>query len=385
MSLSRREFLQISAAPLALAGLDAQGAISENEIRLPLIILFGSGGISAKESFNPDEKEVPENLRGPFGTIQTKTTGVRFAECWPELAKISNRFALIRSLDVGTSDHTPGQQHAVLRGKRTVSEQIGERASSTVPYVVLNPGSKWDGLHKAFRINESFSPLWEKGTFKKPEVKGSKRLAERKRLLEDLEVPLSSVPGSRMEKFRSTAFDLLMGGGKFFEALKLDPKERQRYGKSIAGDMTLMARQFVEQGAGAVTVYYEPDFSTFDLHSKMKEGMKRHAYPFDKAAAELIKDISSNRLECVVLLMGEIARTPHVNTSGGRDHWSEGNCAILAGGKIKPSVHGRANKRGEILDGKVMQKDLANTVLVATGAEISPALPRVREVLQSGT
>jgi len=38
----------------------------------------------------------------------------------------------------------------------------------------------------------------------------------------------------------------------------------------------------------------------------------------------------------LVVMMGEMGRTPRVNAQAGRDHWSMAQCTLLAGGGVKP-------------------------------------------------
>jgi hypothetical protein len=378
-------------APFALGsflGSSPALARAQASTPLPLIILFLSGGVSAKESFNPDPSDTCGELKGPLDSIPTRTPGIHFTEVWPELASRTDKFALLRSLDSGSSDHTPAMQTAVLSGGQTVSERIGARASSTgVPYVLLNPGSSWSGLHHAFRQSQALVPLWQPQSewFGAPQMPVAPNLYERRALLEALDTtPVHSAEADRIQHFRETACDLLQGGGRFFDALDLPDEDRERYGSSLAGDLALTAKRFVEQGAGAVTIYHEPEPSTWDMHAEIGPRMRRLGPSMDLAAATLLDEIAEGELRCVLLIMGEFNRAPRMNTSAGRDHWPHGNCAILAGGSIRSGVvHGRTDRRGGIIDGAVQQREaLANTVLVACGLELSPNLPRVRDIVR---
>lgn len=389
-SLHRRDFLRVAAsAPLALGATLGSENVSaaESSTRLPLIVLFLSGGVASKESFNPDPPSVSEDLRGPLASIPTATPGIHFSEVFSQLARRADQFALLRGLDSGSSDHTPSQQAAVLSGSKTVSEIVGEKsANGGVPYVFLNPGSTWDGITLAFRKQQAFTPLWDSQAkrFNPPEMAPVDNLAERRKLLEAFDRGVPGPAAQRAQKFRETAFDLLMGGGKFFSALDLPEKDRARYGSSLSGDMVLMAKRFIERGAGAVTVYHEPEPVAYDLHNNIGPGMRKLAPEMDHAAAVLLDEITSHRLNAVLLLMGEFNRTPKVNGTAGRDHWPYGNAAILAGGKVREgAVHGKTDKLGRITDGEVKQKEaLTNTVLVACNEEISPEKPRAREILR---
>lgn len=386
--MHRREFISVAATvPLALSrALHSRVLADQKATKTPIIILFCSGGVSHKESFNPDPPSTTAELRGPLGSIPTKTPGVHFSEVFPELAKRQDKFALIRNLDSGSSDHTPSQKTAILSGERTVTEVIGDSAANGgIPYILLNPGSNWPGLQDAFRMGQSFCPIWnqEKKCLTPPEMSPVNNLAERKELLDALD--RSDVPSPMQEKirkFRATAFDLLSGGGGFMEALRLPEIERKRFGGTLVGDLVLTAKRFVERGAGAVTVYDEPESVAYDLHNNIGDGMKHMAPPMDKAASVLLDEITSGRLHATLLLMGEFSRTPKINPTAGRDHWQYGNCAILAGSKIKGGVViGKTDKFGRSTEDIKQGETLPNTMLAACGQEVRPDKPRVRDVL----
>ena len=343
--------------------------------------------MSAKESFNPDPPSTPAELRGPLTSIQTQT-GNRFSEVFPMLASRSNSFALLRGLDTGSSDHIGSSNNLALRGNKTVFEGIGEGgANGAMPYAFLNPGRSWPAVNSSFQQNMAFTPSWneEQKRFIATTMPTNTNLATRRQLLEQFEkgVQIHSPISARMDRFRGTAFDLLMGGGKFFDSFNLPERDRDRYGRGLAGDGLLLARQMVMNGAGAAVLYHEHG-GDWDMHGDIENRMKSDTPEVDRAASAIIDDITQNRLDAVFLLCTEFNRTPRVNGVAGRDHWPYGNVAILAGGNVRGgAVHGRTHPQGHIIDGRVEQKGtLGNTLLVATGNEINPASPRVREILR---
>ena len=48
----------------------------------------------------------PEDVRGPFGAIQTSVAGVRVSELVPNLAKHFDKYAIVRSLSHRNADHS---------------------------------------------------------------------------------------------------------------------------------------------------------------------------------------------------------------------------------------------------------------------------------------
>lgn len=385
---SRREFLTISAAApcaLGLLGLGSNSA-AEGNAHTPLIILFLVGGVSAKEFTNPDPASAPVELRGPLASVATRTAGVHFSEVWPQLAARQDRFSVLRAIDAGTSDHFPGGQLAFESGGSTIQERIGERASNGgVPYSLLHVGSAWiNSYTQAFRPSNALVPLFENNRFIPPRMAATPNISERRKLLEAFDTQVPSPQSARYDRFRGTAFDLLQGGGQFFRALELPDADRRRYGRNQSGDLVLTAKRLIEAGAGAVVIFHDLGGMTWDMHGRIAQYMRADAPKLDNAAAMLIDEIASERLNASLLMMGEINRTPRINLQAGRDHWRLGNQAILAGPRIRRGVvHGRTNAQGQILDGAVQQREqLGNTVLMACGLEVNPAAPKVREILR---
>ncbi|MGV2341464.1 MAG UNVERIFIED_CONTAM: DUF1501 domain-containing protein [Planctomycetaceae bacterium] len=58
------------------------------------------GGPSQLETFDP-KPEAPSEYRGPFGSIRTKVPGLDICEIFPGLAKVADRYSLIRSVRHG--------------------------------------------------------------------------------------------------------------------------------------------------------------------------------------------------------------------------------------------------------------------------------------------
>lgn len=369
---TRREFLVSVATTIVIPSLGLS-----SETRLPLIVLFASGGMSAKESFTPDPMESSENLRGPFRAIQTKT-GERFCELFPMLAERSDKFTLVRSLDAESLDHIDAARNALTKQNQNLQEQIGS-ANGGLQHAFLNPNSNWPAVHSVFRQSNALTPAYRNGRFVPPDLTPHPRLSERRKLLQILDVSHSGSETSfRAQRFRELAFELLQGEGTLSEAFQLPENERGRYGRNLAGDGMLLAKRLVKAGAGAVTLYYESDNVAFDFHSDLENGMRNLAPQLDKSSAAIIDDISKGELNAVFLLFTEFSRTPDMRGTG-RDHHRYGGTAILAGGSSQKGLtYGRVNARGQILDGRVPHSEFGNTVLAATGADLPPNLPRIR-------
>ena len=107
--LTRRQMLQVGGAGLAGMHFDQLlRAEAETQARAAkakaVIFVFLYGGPSQLETFDV-RPDAPTTIRGPFGTIQTKTPGLRFGEYLPNIAKISDQFALVRTLNHSENNH----------------------------------------------------------------------------------------------------------------------------------------------------------------------------------------------------------------------------------------------------------------------------------------
>ena len=112
--LTRRDFLHagaISALGLTLPGFLAQkaaGAVDDKDVNC--IMLFLVGGPSQIDTFDP-KPMAPEEVRGPFKTIDTIVPGMQITEIFPKVAKHTDKFSLIRSVyHTATAVHDTGHQ-----------------------------------------------------------------------------------------------------------------------------------------------------------------------------------------------------------------------------------------------------------------------------------
>src|SRR5262245_62021345 len=102
--VTRREVLQAgacSALGLSLAGrLRASPTAPAKQV----LLVWLWGGPSQLDTFDP-KPDAPLEYRGPYGTIATRTPGVRISELFPKLANVSHRFSIIRSMRTLSNDH----------------------------------------------------------------------------------------------------------------------------------------------------------------------------------------------------------------------------------------------------------------------------------------
>ncbi|HLQ47109.1 MAG TPA: DUF1501 domain-containing protein, partial [Planctomycetaceae bacterium] len=80
-----------------------------------VIYIFLSGGLAQQDSFDL-KPEAPDNIRGEFRPIATKSPGLVICEHLPLVAQRSQMWALCRSLTHPSNDHSLGH-HIMLTGR----------------------------------------------------------------------------------------------------------------------------------------------------------------------------------------------------------------------------------------------------------------------------
>jgi hypothetical protein len=201
----------------------------------------------------------------------------------------------------------------------------------------------------------------------------------RRSLLEQLEAGrrrLLSEQEETHDRLRERALELVTSE-KVRTALdirKEPDRLRDRYGRHLFGQSTLLGRRLIEAGARFVTVLWDaPDGYSWDSH-RNSDDVKSHLLPgLDQALSALLADLSDRGLldETLVVCLGEMGRTPRGNAQWGRDHWSFCFPAVLAGAGVRGGcVYGRSDRDAAYpTEHPVSPEDLAATVFDALGVD----------------
>lgn len=112
-AIGRRELLQVGGLGLLGTGLNDLLRLESQAAEAPrgpaphaksVVLIFQSGGPSQHETFDP-KPHAPAEIRGEYGTTQTRLSGVQFCEYLPRLAFRSDQFSIVR-----TMHHTADRQ-----------------------------------------------------------------------------------------------------------------------------------------------------------------------------------------------------------------------------------------------------------------------------------
>ena len=139
-----------------------------------------------------------------------------------------------------------------------------------------------------------------------------------------------------------------------------------------------MARRLVEAGSTFVSVNWEEAESGnhWDMHENVF-GMCRGLLPVLRSiVSALVLDLEQRGMldSTLVVVMGEMGRTPRLNRKMGRDHWPQCGFVFLAGGGTKRGfVLGRTDEQAAYaLDRPVSSGDLVATIYQLLG--VDPAM-----------
>jgi hypothetical protein len=421
--MGRRDFLRIGS--LGLGGitladqLTLKAALSSANDGIrdkSVIFLFMHGGPSQFETFDP-KMNAPAEIRSVTGEIPTTLPGITFGSTFEKLARLADKFSIVRSFVTGDTVHDV----KTVAGKHTLSGNIGsiysrvagpmDQRTGMPTNITLLPQSVDGSAGPQVKNFGDITMAGELGAGFRPFVPGAgegaqadmrlgiplERLEDRKTLLEGLDRWKRRMDFSAgiesMGGLQDKAFQVLRGGvSEAFDLSKEDPRIIERYDTSkllpknristewknreyyadnalTLGRLLLLARRLCERGAGFVTVTTS---FVWDMHADknnapMATGMEYVGRPFDHAVSAFIEDVEARGLRDKILLVccGEMGRTPRISAKGGRDHWGNLAPLMLYGGGLRMGqVIGRSSSNGgEPADEPVTIPDLVATIM----------------------
>lgn len=434
--VSRREVLRVGALT-TLAGATLVGPANVQAVtpagRIKSVILIDLfGGPSHIDMFDL-KPQAPVQVRGEFGVIPTSLPGLQICEHLPKLAAWMDRVTLIRTLSHGYNSHNP---YAVMTGftggndqrdyfsrpddypsMGSVCHYLGLTKPGIPPYIVMPAlpgytqalrrcgpyggflGQQYDPLFSTCdpKLDRTLDPdkdaynhdVWAIGDPRLPSLQGeltADLLDRRRTLLDQLDAQagrLESVKPKLMSHWQQQAFELLLKSPvrNSFQLAQESDATRNRYGRDIFGSSMLMARRLVEAGVTYITVHTESKGNGhWDTHSNNFNMLKNLRLPFvDRSVTALLQDLKERGLwdSTLVVMMGDMGRSPKVNSSAGRDHWPQCGFCFIAGGGIKSGfVLGTSDAQAAYpKDRPVSPGDICATIYLLLGIDPSTMVP----------
>ncbi len=428
--LNRRELLKIGG--LGIAGLslpalleaeaNASGRGPRRARARSIIYLNQFGGPSHIDTFDM-KPNAPENIRGEFRPIPTNVTGFQVCEHLPRLARIADKYCILRAVSHRMRNHNSATYYSLtgvapplddirLRDTLDLYPAFGSTvakfrpAEGHMPSHVAYPfrlrdGSVTPGQHASF-LGKTFDPLFfqedpNAPNFRLPELSlpntlSLDRLQDRRSMLRLLDEQSSAHESSATARGLQTYYDRAFGmlaSRKIRNAFDLGQEPdrlRDRYGRTTYGQSCLLARRLVEAGVRFVTVYFAPRIGNgggarggWDTHRKNFRDLKNRLLPMtDLTVSALLEDLDERGLleETLVVWMGEFGRTPRIGGNprfgpDGRDHWPQCYSVMLAGaGTRRGFVYGSSDRRAAYPEaGQVKPDDIAATMFASVGID----------------
>jgi hypothetical protein len=378
------------------------------------IFIVQYGGASHHDTW--DLKPLaPDEIRGPYRPIATRVPGMQICEKLPRLARLADRYCLIRSMTHSNGGHDGGM-HVCMTGHSNPAAEtpyygsvVAKLRPSTrnIPsYVWLQNlagdvqpryltggflGAPYSPMRVGADQDNPSAPGFRVRAFDPPQGVSRDRLEQRFQLLDRLQTSDISSPPATLRRFQERAFDLVTGP-EARRAFDLDQESsplRDRYGRHALGQNLLMARRLIEAGVRLVSVTawagLPPgerfrNVQTWDMHGEgaglgsifghTAFGLGWALPNLDQAVSALLEDLEVRGLldNTLVVMVGEFGRSPRI-TSAGRDHWPACYSAMLAGAGIKGGlVHGASDAHGaHVKDRPVSPENFGATLFHTLG------------------
>ncbi len=387
--ISRRELLRVGSS--SIFGLSLPGILQATAAKTnaddsaryggagfgkakSVILLYLQGGPSHLDLWDP-KTGVPDNVKSVFTNIDTRIPGVQFTENLPKLAKVNDKFTMIRSMSytpIGLFNHTaaiyqmltgytadnvspsgqleppspkdfpnfgcnivklrppqvPMLPYVMMPRPLQESNVIGKAGTAGFlgrafdPYYLYPPGDDLD-MNKMERISIDDLML-------RRDVPLA-RLERRARLRDTVNANLKeldrAVKSYALNEYYDKALSLVLSGRArdAFDLHAEKPEVRDRYGRNTFGQCCLLARRLIEAGTRVVEVNWpkvaNSDRHSWDVHVDLSKRMKNENSPMlDAGLSALVADLDERGLlkETLVVAVGEFGRSPKrgVSTSG---------------------------------------------------------------------
>jgi hypothetical protein len=402
-----------------------------------VILLYLQGGPATQDMFDL-KPDAPVGIKSEFKPIATSAPGVAVCEHLPKTARWMHRNVVVRSVyhkggchnnlpmytgyDVPPPDDSPRDTDPPSMGSVCLYQEHqagrGRKPGELPRYVYLPCPLGWGEARRkpgpgGGFLGQGYDPLYTECTayLDRPMKKSDDMQVVRgEPLFKDLELPegvtLDRLSGRRglLRQFddqlrraeakpgldgytgkQKLAFDLLTSARirEAFDLSREPDRVRERYGKTLFGNSTLLARRLVERGVRFVNVSWDnfrerfefpPSNQVWDTHERNFPILKENHLPnFDWTYSALLEDLSLRGLldETLVVVMGEMGRTPKINGNGGRDHWTFCYSVLLAGAGVRGgSVYGASDAHAAyVKDKPVRIRDLCATIYHCLGID----------------
>ncbi|MBM3737615.1 MAG: DUF1501 domain-containing protein [Acidobacteria bacterium] len=399
----RRDFVKFGS--LGLAGLNlaefghlprARGAEAKERA---CILIWQMGGAPQQDMFDM-KPDAPVEYRGVFKPISSNVPGLQVCEHMPRIAKVADKYCVIRSMTGRTAQHEPAQ-HWVLTGNAPLATLSFPSVGSVVarekgaknglpPYIAI-PGPHYSygagflgGAYGPFAAGDPSDHGYRVRDVHIPTDVNWEEVSDRRLLIKQMDAHFLRDPGvagtSGANEFRvlddayEKALTLMTSdrARKAFNVFEEPGATRDLYGRSPIGQGCLLARRLVEAGARFVQVHN--GMNVWDTHQNNFGLLQNELLPqFDAAFSGLLIDLERRGMldSTLVIATGEFGRTPKINAAGGRDHWPKVWSTVMAGAGVPGGaiIGASDSNAAEVKDSPVTVEDYTATVYERLGID----------------
>lgn len=429
--LTRRETLRAGALSLlggafnlpSVMALEERKQLRKGKAK-SVILLYLLGGAPTQDMYDL-KPEAPEKIRGEFKPIDTNVPGIQICELLPLSARWMHKTAIVRSVNHKAGCHNPlpsytGHELAladITSTKDTYPPSMGSvceylrPADKELPdYIYLpnyagagNAGGtvRYPGPYAGF-IGKRYDPLFSEFDKLKHRTLGKMKvldgepflsrntrladgitvdaLAKRESLLQQINQQQRKGETGRalddVNRIQQRALSLLTSTSlkSAFDLSTADPKLRDRYDRTLFGASALIARRLVAAGVRFVNVTWDfPGDNSWDTHGDNFNWLRGALPSLDMTYNALLGELEETGLldETLVVIMSDMGRTPQVNASAGRDHWTYCYSVVFAGAGIQGgTIYGASDGHAAyVKDRPVSTSDICATIYELLGID----------------
>ena len=324
------------------------------------------GGPTHLETFDL-KPEAPLEIRGEFRPIETNVPGMRICEYMPKLAKIADKYSIIRSVQHNQGNHGAGNHYMMTGAPPRIPVGCGafvsfhpslgsvaahERSAPhglpsyfSMPSMTRSGGPNFLGAKYAPFVvaNDPNSKDFRVRDVELPRDLSETRFQSRRDLRQLIDrlpryaEPQVADPVAGYDENVAQGYNLVTTpeAQQAFDIHSEPDEIREAYGRNGFGQRALMARRLVEAGVPFVTIVD----GGWDHHSDLFGALRKRLPTWDQTVATLISDLDQRGLleTTMVIALGEFGRTPKISTlagqsKAGRDHWANAMSILFAGG-----------------------------------------------------
>jgi len=329
-----------------------------------------AGGPSHMDTFDL-KPDAPSEYRGEFNPIDTNISGIRISEHLPQLAKVADKFAILRGVSHSLAAHELGSKY-MNTGNRPlpslefpgfgaiVAKELGS-PPDLPPFVAVPTTTQRPGYlgvrYAALSTGQSpkaGQPFVVRGVSLERGLTVD-RFDQRKALLKDLDTTFAGFEKDYdlldgLDRFSQQAYDMISSPSakRAFDISQESPNFAAPFGDSDFGQSCLLALRLVDSGVKFVSLQH----GGWDTHNDNWTKLKTKLLPsFDTGLAALLAGLEQRGLleSTAVFVTGEFGRTPKINTQrNGRDHYPRAMFVLQAGGGVRGGqVLGASDAKGE--------------------------------------